>query len=696
MSTAASQSARPLAITTPLGEDVLLLNSIAGSEELSTPFHYDLELQSEEDTIDPVAIVGRNVTVRVEAAEGHTRFINGYVSEFAHLGWADRLTSYRARIVPWLWFLDQTADCRIFQQKSTPDIVQQIFKDLGFTDFQLKLTGDYPPHEYCVQYRETDLNFVLRLLGEEGIFYFFRHENGKHTLVLADSVSVYFDIPDSDVEFPDPTQGYVGANRVTDWQHSYSFRPGKYTHTDYNFKQPSTSLVKSEATRIKFANMKAFEVYDYHGRHEDGGRGQALAKVRLQELETRHDLATGHSVCGSFTPGGKFTFSYHRSQSEIGKTYVLTGVSLHARLDNYVASDGNGFVFENSFECIPAPTLFRPQRLARKPVVEGPQTAVIVGPPGEEIYVDEFSRVKVQFHWDREGKRDENSSCWMRVSQAHAGAGWGYVDIPRVGEEVIVDFIEGDPDKPIITGRVYNGEVMPPFPLAGGNNAKNKTRRGNTTKTYKGGGFNEMSMDDTPGKEQIRVHGQKDMSTTIEHDNTLVIKNDETVTILGNRTEKVVKKETITITGGREEHVDAGEKITITGGREEKVDGGEKITIKGGRTENVTGKEDLTVDGGQKIKITGSREEDVGAGEKVKITGNCTHDISADLLLHSGGKWTGIGDGDVGMKGPNVTVQADTGCNVIGGAKLVLSGPGGSIVIDGSGVTIQGTKVSIN
>jgi type VI secretion system secreted protein VgrG len=465
--------------------------------------------------------------------------------------------------------------------------VQQIFKDLGFTDFQLKLTGSYPPHEYCVQYRETDLNFVSRLLGEEGIFYFFRHENGKHTLVLADSVNAYFELPDSDVEFPDPTHEYSGVNRVTKWQHSYSFRPGKYTHTDYNFKQPSTSLVKSEATRIKFANMKAFEVYDYHGRHEDGGRGQALAKVRLQELETRHDLATGHSVCGSFTPGGKFTFSYHRSQSEIGKTYVLTGVSLHARLDNYVASDGNGFVFENSFECIPAPTLFRPQRLARKPVVEGPQTAVIVGPPGEEIYVDEFSRVKVQFHWDREGKRDENSSCWMRVSQAHAGAGWGYVDIPRVGEEVIVDFIEGDPDKPIITGRVYNGEVMPPFPLEGGNNAKNKTRRGNTTKTYKGGGFNEMSMDDTPGKEQIRVHGQYNMDTVIEHDETHTVHNnrtrqvdvDETVSIGNNRTETVNNNESLSVINNRTESVGVN--------RSRSVGSNENVTIGANRTESV-------------------------------------------------------------------------------------------------------------
>ncbi len=499
MSIGATQSARPLAITTPLGSDVLLLNSMTGSESLSTPFQYDLELQSEDDEIDPVAIVGHNVTIRVEAGE-EPRFVNGIVSEFTHAGWADRLSSYRARIVPWLWLTDQTADCRIFQNKSTPDIIKQIFGDLGLTDYKLSLSGSYPPREYCVQYRETDFNFVSRLMEEEGIFYFFKHENGKHTLTLADSVSAYFDIPDSDVEFPDPTHDYTGANRVTDWQHSYAFRPGAYAHTDYNFKTPSTSLLKAEKTKVKFREMKKFEVYDYHGRHEDGGRGQALAKVRLQELEARHDVASGHSFCGSFTPGGKFTFAYHRSQSEIGKTYVLTGVSLQARLYNYTSAAGEGFTCENRFECIPAATLFRPQRRARKPVVEGPQTAVIVGPAGEEIYVDEFSRVKVQFHWDREGKRDENSSCWMRVSQAHAGNGWGYIDIPRIGEEVIVDFIEGDPDQPIITGRVYNGEVMPPFALDGGNNASNKTRRGNTTKTYKGGGFNEMSMDDTPRK----------------------------------------------------------------------------------------------------------------------------------------------------------------------------------------------------
>ncbi|MBN1853273.1 MAG: type VI secretion system tip protein VgrG, partial [Pirellulales bacterium] len=340
---------------------------------------------------------------------------------------------------------------------------------LGFQDFKLKLSGNYPSHEYCVQYRETDFAFVSRLMEEEGIFYYFRHENGKHTLVLADDATAYYELDDSQVEFGDPNHTSGNQDQIKEWQHGYSYQPGKFAHTDYNFKTPAKILMATENTVVNFANNKAFEVYDYHGRHRDTERGRALARVRMEALEVSHNVAHGESTYRSFSPGGKFKFERHRTRAEVGQSYLLSYVETLASLgDSYITGVGEGeFEFKNRFRCISADTVYRPPSDTPKPVVEGPQTAVVVGPAGEEIYTDEHSRVKVQFHWDREGRKDEYSSCWIRVSQAHAGKGWGYIDIPRIGEAVIVDFLEGDPDAPIIIGRVYNANVMPPFPLDG-------------------------------------------------------------------------------------------------------------------------------------------------------------------------------------------------------------------------------------
>jgi type VI secretion system secreted protein VgrG len=468
--------------------------------------------------IQAADIVGKNVTFSVDLADDTPRYFNGFVSRFSAGDEDDGRRNYRAEVVPWLWFLTRTADCRIFQNKKIPEIVQQVFSDLGFTDFEFQLKLSHKQWEYCVQYRETDFQFVTRLLEQEGIFFYFRHENGKHTLVLADHPGGYFDCPENQVDFPPSVGGMAIKDHITAWEHSYEFCTGKWAQTDYNFQTPSTSLLTQTGSVVQLPGIDRFEVFDYPGEYAQRSDGDTETKVRMQEVEAAHDVVHGSAGCKTFSPGGKFSIGVHRSATEEGKGYVLTSVRHAAReASGYETSSvPTGADYTNSFTCIPDSVVFRPQRLTPKPAIQGLQTAVVVGPPGEEIYVDKFARVKVQFHWDRVGKRDENSSCWIRVSQTNAEKGFGTMHIPRVGAEVVVAFLEGDPDQPLIVGRVYHAENMPPYGLPGA-----KTISGVKSKTYKGSGYNEMIVDDTPGKELVRIHAQKNMSTKVLHDQDL-------------------------------------------------------------------------------------------------------------------------------------------------------------------------------
>jgi type VI secretion system secreted protein VgrG len=601
----ATQKYRDLAIKTVLEDDELLLTSISGTEEISTLFHFDLEMYSSNDSIDPAKIVGLPATVRVKASDGVTRYFNGIISDFSHAGWGTKFVNYRATLVPRMWLLEHSADCRIFQQKSVKEIVDQIFKQHGIQDVNWKLNNPPPKLEYCVQYRETDLNFVSRLLEEEGIFYFFEHQNDKHSLILSDNSSAYLSIPDKEVEFLDVNHTDASKNKVLSWQRTYTMRSGKYAHTDYNFKTPATRLVRERAKKhMPFKGVEKLEVYDYHGRHLDPARGAALAKIRLEEIEAQHDVAKGESTCNTFTAGGKFKFTDHRSEAEIGNSYLLTRVYLAARLDDYLGNES--LSFRNSFECIPLKVPFRPRRVSRKPVVEGPQTAIVVGPEGEtsptgsgkdkEIYVDEHARVKVRFHWVRDGEpHGENSSCWIRVSQAWAGNGYGVLNIPRIGHEVIVDFLEGDPDNPIINGRVYNAHSMP--------NASNAGRTGNTppadvpsaavmtsfkSSSVGGVGANEITMNDEGGKEGLFFKAQKDEIHNVGNDRkdnvgnneTRVIGNNQSETVVADRSRKVGGKETVEIVADQSIKVTGNQKIDITATQKTTV--GQTIVIEAG------------------------------------------------------------------------------------------------------------------
>src|SRR4030067_386438 len=455
-----TQENRFITIDTPLRNDVLLLTRISGTEGLSFLFSFSLDLLSENHRVSFKDIVGKNVTVSVVLSNGEKRLINGIVSCFSQgrgggeVGGGDpRFSHYNAELVPWIWLLTRTSDSRIFQGLSVPDIIEKIFSEKKLPDYKIELQGNYARWDYCVQYRETDFNFVSRLMEEEGIFYYFEHEDGKHTLILADVPEKHKSCPNQEIaRYQISAGGWSDEDTLSSLEFMQEIQAGKYTLSDFCFETPNTNL-QIEVPGKQTLGPGEREMYDYPGGYEKRGGGEQFARIRMQEEEAAITTITGLSNCRAFTAGYKFDLQGYYRDDMNNKTYVLTSVH-HEADQGYSADESESeFAYSNNFSSIPLDIPYRPRRNTPKPFVQGVQTAIVVGPEGEEIYTDKYGRVKVQFHWDREGKKNENSSCWIRVSQAWAGTGWGAMYIPRIGHEVIVDFLEGDPDRPIITGR---------------------------------------------------------------------------------------------------------------------------------------------------------------------------------------------------------------------------------------------------
>lgn len=484
-----SQANQPIRVDTVLEEDVLLLESFSGEESVSAPFVFTLDLLSEDPDIDGDEILRSEMRIDVGLAEGEVRPIHGLVRRFLQVGWDQDLIHYRVELVPWIWFLSLRRDSRIFQEMDILAIVEEVFGEAGYSDFDIRCTRSYDEREFTVQYRESDLDFVSRLLEDEGIFYFFEHTESKHTLVLADDMSafnpcegqpearVYADaVPDEDV--------------VTEFVREHSVHSGQVTLSDYDYLQPSMTL------RSTVAGDEPEEIYDYPGHFDDLDAGDVRARVALERQEARRQMVRGAGTCRAFVSGTRFDLLDHVWR-DANQAWALLKVRHHARNASYRAeARGEGYDYRNEFVAIPHSVPYRPPRRTAKPVVKGAQTAEVVGPSGEKIWVDKHGRVKVHFHWDRLGSRDDDSSCWVRVSQNWAGKQWGGMFIPHIGQEVIVDFLEGDPDRPIITGRVYNAENPPPQELPA-----------NQHKSIIEDDFgNEMVFDATPGDEHIRIY----------------------------------------------------------------------------------------------------------------------------------------------------------------------------------------------
>jgi type VI secretion system secreted protein VgrG len=646
-----TQDERLISINTPLGKDALLLRSFTGQEAMSQIFRFTTDFLSENHSITHKDIVGKQVTLTMRIVGNEKRIWNGFVNRFVCRGGDNRFSYYDAEIVPWLWFLTRTADCQIFQQKTIPEIIKKVFQDHGFQDFQDRTQGSYPQREYVVQYRETAFNFVSRLMEEYGIFYFFEHNENSHKLILADKPQAHKNCPvQHKVRFNyTPGSTFRNEDVVDSWGAEQELRPGKYALTDYNFITPNTSLMANVQTVAEIGGNTKYEIYDYPGIHTKKSEGETLTKVRMEEEEAVHHLVSGSGNCRSFASGYKFHVDHHPRNDQNGD-YLLTEVTHSASVgDSYSGSGGDAHeTYTNHFTCIPFSVPFRPQRLTPKPVVQGPQTAVVVGPSGEEIYPDKYGRVKVQFFWDRLGKKNENSSCWVRVSQPWAGKNWGAINIPRIGQEVIVEFLEGDPDRPIITGRVYNDDQMPPYTLP-----DHKTRSTFMSRSTTGGGsanYNELRFEDKKDSEQIFLNAERDMDHRVEHDSREYIGNDRSLIVKGDEKEKIEG----------DKHGDFAKNLNEKVGQNMSLQVGQNLQEKSGQNFAHEAGMEIHLKAGMNVVIEAGMQLTIKASGGFINIGPAGVAISGTLVLINSGGAAGSGSGS-SPQDPQKPDEADDG-----------------------------------
>jgi type VI secretion system secreted protein VgrG len=601
-----SQDNRLLILDTPLGKDVLLLQELTGEEGISRLFTYELNLLAHEnDSVVFSDIVGQKVSISLSRPDGSSRHISGYVSRFTQGATDDRMfTHYHAQVVPWLWFLTRQADCRIFQNLAVPDIISQVFNLFDFKDFRLSLKNTYPQLEYCVQYRETSFNFVSRLMEEFGIFYYFDHSTeGKHTMVLADQSNTLPACPSSPISYDTEVGGIYDPEAISYWHVGQEVRTGKYTVTDYNFTTPSTSLLANDPTVVTLSASQPLELFDYPGLHTTNDQGDTVAKTRMQEEEAGYMVVQAASNCRAVMSGYSFVLKNHY-RGDQNTNYVVTQVRHYATAGQTYTTAGTsgGEVYSNHLTCIPASVTYRPPRVTPKPFVQGPQPALVVGKAGEEIWVDKYGRVIVQFYWDRLGKQNENSSCWIRASQPWAGGNWGAMWIPRIGQEVLVSFLEGDPDRPVITGRVYNANQMPPYTLP-----DYQTRSTFMSRSSKGGGasnYNELRFEDLKGQEQIFMNAEMDMDLRVEKDSREFIGANRHLIVTTNQVEQIQTDKHLHVQGNHFEKVDSNMSLQVGGNQMESVTGNKSLNVTGDQKESVTGNVSLSVTGGKMDSIT--------------------------------------------------------------------------------------------
>ncbi len=435
---------RMLSIKSPLGMDKLLLAGFNFSEYVSSPFHGTAEVLSEDANITPDKLIGKPVTLTIKHPIHPTHF-HAYVQSMTLYDREDtELCGYQLELVPWFSLMQHSQDNRIFQYKNTQQIVTEIFQQYGFNDFEFIVGTGGNEREYCVQYKESDFQFISRLLEEEGFVYYFIHEDGKHTLRVTDKINVYPGIPDKEIEY---SRGSDTKERVNDWQRLYQFRKGEWALNDYRVSSPMSSQLKKEIPDNKYYQNKQYQHYEYPG-YYDLGLKQQIVKMRLQAEEAQRNTVIGASDICRMRAGHRFKMAKHTHRRAFDD-YILLSVHHHAVDESYLNNQENEFEYHNSFVCLPDTIHYRPPYTHQRPIMQGPQSAIVVGPAGEEIYIDDERRIKVQFIWDRQGKHDENSSCFIRVMQPWAGHGWGTSFIPRIGHEVIVNFLDGDPDRPI-------------------------------------------------------------------------------------------------------------------------------------------------------------------------------------------------------------------------------------------------------
>ena len=694
----------PVRFVSTLGDD-LLVRSIQGKEKMGGLFVFQLELVSANKEISFDNVVGQQVTAVLVLDEGERNF-NGIISEFRYLGFDGVYHKYYAIVRPWLWLLTRTSDCRVFQKMTVPEIIEKILKLNKMVDYKVNLkkeSNEYRKWEYCVQYNESDFNFISRLMETEGIYYYFEHTAEKHIMVMADRNSAHSAFPgfeqvtfNSEVERLKTT-----LDSLDTWAAIQSFLPAKYASKVYDFENPKSDLLVPyiPPKRGHVWPIQEPEVFDYPGDFMTRKEGQDYTEVRLQEIQCQQERMKASGACRGLSPGYSFTLKDFPREDQ-NKEYLT--ISIEHDINNNAFFSNEGIMaplYRCSIEVMPLDAKsnvnFRTPRKTPKPRVHGPQTAVVVGPKGDEIYTDEYGRVIVQFHWDRYGTSDENSSCWVRVSQLWAGTKWGGIHIPRIGQEVIVSFLEGDPDQPLITGNVYNANCMPPYTLP-----SDKTQSGiKSRRTLKGAAdnFNEIRMEDKKGSEELYIQAEKNETILVKNDKSERVGHNEKINIGNDRSETVGNDETINVKHDREETVDNDETLSVGNDRERNVGNDESVVVGNdksksiGKNETITVGEKQQVDIGkdQNIGIAKNRGLNVAKDHNVSVGDNESRDIGKDLVINVGDSiMLKCGKASISMK-KNGDIKID-------GKNLVLKGSGKINLKASRDVILKGSKIAEN
>lgn len=725
-----------------IGEPALRLRSIEGEEVLSRLYAYTIKCATPLDSVMPGqaaanldrnAMIGKELTVSIEL-EGMgfggvgnigagVREISGLVTHADYIGQSDRQSLYRLVLQPWLVLLAQRSDYRIFQRKTVVEIIEEVFENYLYS-YEMRLSESYPVLDYQVQYGETDFEFIQRLMAEHGIYWFFEHSQSFHRMVLVDQVGAHRPVQSAAYQ----TLGYFPPGHKTDAEHISKFevngslQPGRITTNDFDFKKPRATLIKQNELPLE-TDHNRLERYEWPGDYTDPSHGEQFARMRMEEWRAQGERASGSGNVRDIVCGTTFKLEGYPHEAA-NREYLVIESRITASEPDQTSNSGH-YLFVASFVVQPATVAFRPSRKDYpKPRTSGPQTAIVTGPAGQEIWTDQYGRVKLSFHWDRSGVKDQNSSCWVRVSYPWAGGGYGGVNIPRIGSEVIVDFENGDPDRPIVVGRVYNAESMPPWPLPA-----NATQSGMLSRSMKGGveTANGIRMEDKQGGEELWVQAQKDMNTTVKNnethkvaaDRTKSVGGNEVTTVTGTRTETVTKDETITLKANRKREVTANDTLTIGGDQKTDITGTQTHTVGKDRTSTVVGKDTFTVHKDREAEVIGAEHETVhlaktsdflnshtvnvtghqkfvvGAGQEVHVTDNVVLTSTTQIKLQCGASSiTMMQDGTITISGVKIT-STGTDSHAINGSTVTFEGS--TITSSATGEhTVQGAKLKLN
>ncbi|WP_233960746.1 type VI secretion system Vgr family protein [Pectobacterium versatile] len=591
-------------------------------EWLNRPFSLSLSLASALPDVDFGAVLDQPCELMIWYEGELKRRVSGIISGFTQGDTGFRRTRYQAEVRPALWRLGLRTNARIFQAQKPEAIISTLLEEASITDYAFALRNEHAVREYCVQYRESDLAFITRLAAEEGMYFFHEYEEGKHRVVFADDAGALTKGPE--LFFNLATQGLSEGEYVRRFHYAERVSTSDVELKDYSFKTPAYGLSHKKISGELEHQRESYQHYDYPGRYKQDPSGKAFSGYRLDALRSGAVTSEGESNCAGLMPGNTFTLTEHPNTTlnAVWQTVSVTHVGQQPQALEE-ESGGEPTTMSNSFAVVKGTTTWR-AAMPYNPMVDGPQIATVVGPAGEEIYCDQYGRVKLQFPWDRYGASNDQSSCWVRVSQGWAGGQYGMIAIPRIGHEVIVSFLEGDPDQPIVTGRTFHATNRPPYDLPA-----HKTRTVLRTETHQGEGFNELRFEDQAGQEEIYIHGQKDLNAIVENDVVWHIKHDAHTDIDNERVTRIKANDHLTVENEKRDHIKGEHSLTVDASMHQKlgqallVEAGEEVHVKAGVKIVLEAGAELTLKvGGSFIKIDPSGVSVVGAAININSGGS--------------------------------------------------------------------------